>query len=109
MVARPGRSGGGPQPPDPGHSRTGSGGSAGQTAPGDALAALLGFTRAAALAAIGTGCSTTELARRVGVSPAAASQHATVLRNAGLVASRREANTMMHSVTPLGSAVLNGA
>jgi DNA-binding transcriptional ArsR family regulator len=74
-----------------------------------ALAALLGFTRAAALAAIGTGCSTTELARRVGVSPAAASQHATVLRNAGLVASRREANTMMHSVTLLGSAVLNGA
>lgn len=74
-----------------------------------ALAALLGSTRAGALAAIGTGCSTTELARRVGVSPAAASQHATVLRNAGLIASRREANTMMHSVTPLGTALLNGA
>jgi DNA-binding transcriptional ArsR family regulator len=74
-----------------------------------ALAALLGSTRAAALAAVGTGCSTTELARRVGVSPAAASQHATILRNAGLVASRREANTMMHSLTPLGSSVLNGA
>jgi DNA-binding transcriptional ArsR family regulator len=74
-----------------------------------ALAALLGSTRAAALVAIGTGCSTTELARRVGVSPAAASQHATVLRNAGLTASRREANTMVHSVTPLGTALLNGA
>jgi DNA-binding transcriptional ArsR family regulator len=74
-----------------------------------ALAALLGSTRAAALSAMGTGCSTTELARRIGVSPAAASQHATVLRNAGLIASRREANTMMHSVTPLGSALLNGA
>lgn len=74
-----------------------------------ALAALIGSTRAAALAAIGTGCSTTELARRVGVSLAAASQHATVLRNAGLIISLREANTMMHSLTPLGTAVLLGA
>jgi DNA-binding transcriptional ArsR family regulator len=73
-----------------------------------ALAALLGSTRAAALAAIDTGCSTTELARRVGVSSAAASQHATILRNAGLIASRREANSMLHSVTPLGAALLNG-
>ena len=74
-----------------------------------ALAALIGNTRAATLAAIGGGCSTTELARRVGVSSPAASQHATVLRNAGLITSRREANTMMHSVTALGSALLNGS
>jgi DNA-binding transcriptional ArsR family regulator len=73
-----------------------------------ALAALLGATRAAALAAIGNGCSTTDLARRVGVSPAAASQHATVLRNAGLISSQREGSTMLHSVTPLGTSVLNG-
>ena len=73
-----------------------------------ALGALLGSTRAAALAAIGDGCSTTELARRVGVSAAAASQHATILRNAGLVVSHREGNTMLHSLTALGAAVLNG-
>lgn len=35
-----------------------------------ALGALLGSTRAAALAAIGDGCSTTDLARRIGVSAA---------------------------------------
>jgi DNA-binding transcriptional ArsR family regulator len=66
-----------------------------------ALAALLGTTRAAALAAIGDGCSTTDLARRVGVSAAAASQHATVLRNAGLITSHRDRNVMMHTVTAL--------
>ena len=80
-------------------------------APSDhrALAALLGGTRAAALAAIGDGCSTTELARRIGISAAAASQHATVLRNAGLIASHRQRNTMLHSVTSLGASVLQGA
>jgi DNA-binding transcriptional ArsR family regulator len=73
-----------------------------------ALAALLGANRAAALEAIGEGCTTTELARRVGISAAAASQHATVLRNAGLVTSHRERNTVLHTVTPLGAAVLCG-
>ncbi|HEX6873004.1 MAG TPA: transcriptional regulator [Micromonosporaceae bacterium] len=73
-----------------------------------ALGALLGNTRAAALAAIGDGCSTTDLARRVGVSAAAASQHATVLRNAGLVSSHREGNVVLHTVTPLGVAMLSG-
>jgi DNA-binding transcriptional ArsR family regulator len=73
-----------------------------------ALAALVGGTRAAALAAIGDGCSTTDLARRVGISAAAASQHATVLRNAGLITSHRDRNTMLHTVTSLGFAILNG-
>jgi len=73
-----------------------------------ALGALLGHTRAAVLDAIGDGCSTTDLARRVGVSPAAASQHATVLRNAGLVARQRDRNTVLHTLTALGRAVLSG-
>jgi DNA-binding transcriptional ArsR family regulator len=73
-----------------------------------ALAALLGATRASVLDAIGEGCTTTELARRVGISAAAASQHATVLRNAGLVTSHRDRNTVLHTVTPLGTAVLCG-
>ena len=64
--------------------------------------------RAAALAAIGDGCSTTDLARRVGISAAAASQHATILRNAGLITSNRERNMVLHSLTPLGVSVLNG-
>ena len=73
-----------------------------------ALGALLGNTRAAVLAAIGDGCSTTDLARRVGISAAAASQHATILRNAGLITSNRERNMVLHSLTPLGASVLNG-
>jgi DNA-binding transcriptional ArsR family regulator len=73
-----------------------------------ALAALLGSTRSAVLVAIGDGCSTTDLARRVGISPAAASQHATVLRNAGLITSHRDANMMLHTLTQLGISVLNG-
>ena len=72
------------------------------------LGALLGRNRAAVLAAVGAGCSTSELAGRVGVSIAAASQHATVLRNAGLLTSHRRRHTMMHTLTPLGVAMLHG-
>ncbi|MBL6275300.1 winged helix-turn-helix transcriptional regulator [Micromonospora fiedleri] len=72
-----------------------------------ALAALLGRTRAAVLAASDDGCSTGELARRLYISPAAVSQHTTVLRNAGLLVSHRDRNTVLHTLTPLGRAILN--
>jgi DNA-binding transcriptional ArsR family regulator len=73
----------------------------------DALAALLGRTRAAVLEAMDDGCSTGEVARRLMITPGAASQHATVLRNAGLLLSRRDRNTVIHTLTPLGRAILN--
>jgi DNA-binding transcriptional ArsR family regulator len=73
----------------------------------EALAALLGRTRAAVLEVVDAGCSTGEVARRVGISPAAASQHATVLRKAGLLVTRRERNTVLHTLTPLGRAMLD--
>ncbi|MEV0426651.1 winged helix-turn-helix domain-containing protein [Micromonospora sp. NPDC050495] len=73
----------------------------------EALAALLGRTRAAVLAASDDGCTTGELARRLSISAAAASQHATVLRNAGLLVSHRDRNTVLHTLTPLGRAVLD--
>ncbi|MFC0627876.1 winged helix-turn-helix domain-containing protein [Kribbella deserti] len=79
------------------------------TASSTALATLLGKTRASVLQAIDEGCTTTELARRVGVSPASASQHATALRDAGLVTSVRDRNKMQHGLTPLGQAVLDRA
>jgi DNA-binding transcriptional ArsR family regulator len=75
---------------------------------GNALAALLGRTRAAALAAIGDGCTTTELARQVHVSPAAASQHTAVLRDAGLIGTRRHGSAVLHTLTPLGAGLLEG-
>ncbi|GIF66045.1 transcriptional regulator [Asanoa ishikariensis] len=72
-----------------------------------ALAALLGRTRARVLEVVAGGCSTGEIARRLEVSAAAASQHAAVLRNAGLLVSRRDGNTMVHTLTPLGRAMLD--
>ena len=75
--------------------------------PRGALAALVGRNRAAALGAIADGCTTTELAERVGISLAAASQHASVLRAAGLIASCRQGNAVLHVLTPLGAELLH--
>jgi DNA-binding transcriptional ArsR family regulator len=71
-----------------------------------ALAALLGRTRAAVLVAVTSGCTTSELARRVGTSAPSASRHAAVLRDAGLVITSRDANLAIHTITPLGATVL---
>lgn len=73
------------------------------------LAALVGRTRAAVLSAIGDGCTTGEIARRLDVSLATASEHAAVLRHAGLVASVRDGNSTLHVLTPLASTLLTGA
>ncbi|WP_320065983.1 helix-turn-helix domain-containing protein [Micromonospora sp. RTGN7] len=73
----------------------------------EALAALLGRTRASVLEATYEGRTTGEVARRLRISPAAASQHATVLRKAGLLVSHRDRNTVLHTLTPLGRAILN--
>ncbi|OXM44180.1 ArsR/SmtB family transcription factor [Amycolatopsis alba] len=73
---------------------------------GPAMAALLGHTRAAVLETIAEGGRTSDLARRAGISVSSASQHATVLREAGLVLSVRQGNTVRHHLTPLGSALL---
>ena len=70
------------------------------------LAALLGSTRAAVLAAACDPRTTTDLARRVGISPGSASEQAGVLREAGLLVSHRDGNRMIHHVTPLGLAML---
>jgi DNA-binding transcriptional ArsR family regulator len=74
-----------------------------------AVGALLGTTRSAVLTVIAEypGCSTKELASLAGVAPASASEHATVLRNAGLIRTSRHRNTALHSVTNLGLALLN--
>jgi DNA-binding transcriptional ArsR family regulator len=79
---------------------------AGELTTSSALAALVGRTRALALSAIGSGCSTTELARRSAVSLAAASQHAAVLRDAGLITTHRQGSAVLHVLTPLGTALL---
>ncbi|MFI5803312.1 ArsR family transcriptional regulator [Streptomyces sp. NPDC051561] len=75
---------------------------------GPYLGRLVGRTRSVVLRAIGHGCTTSELARRAGVSLASASQHACVLREAGLVVTLRHGSAVLHSLTPLGAALLRG-
>ncbi|MFF8918567.1 ArsR/SmtB family transcription factor [Streptomyces sp. NPDC015032] len=81
------------------------------TAPGHArqetLARLLGHTRAAVLESLGSSCTTSELARRAGVSLSSASEHASVLRAAGLISSSRQRNCVRHALTPMGLALLD--
>ncbi|MCB5164494.1 winged helix-turn-helix domain-containing protein [Streptomyces bambusae] len=74
-----------------------------------ALSALLGRTRAVVLCVIADhpACTTTQLARRAGISPASASEHATTLRGAGLTALTRERKAALHTLTHLGLALLN--
>lgn len=73
------------------------------------LVNLLGRTRAHALDSIADRpCTTTELARRLAVSPANASEHATVLRDAGLIATTRQGRAVRHRLTPLGERLLGG-
>ncbi|MGW3102356.1 ArsR/SmtB family transcription factor [Streptomyces sp. NPDC001100] len=75
--------------------------------PADAsLAALLGRTRAAALRGVASGATTSELARNLGISPATATHHTTVLRDSGLTSSHRVGNIVLHTLTPLGAALL---
>lgn len=81
----------------------------GQSDTTSTLESLLGRTRAQALEATVTGCTTTELARICGVSPSAASQHSAILRNSALITTRREGLSVIHEITPLGLSLLKGA
>ncbi|MEU4447066.1 winged helix-turn-helix domain-containing protein [Actinosynnema sp. NPDC050801] len=72
-----------------------------------ALRDLLGDNRANLLDSIGDGAGTTELARVLGISPAAASRHAAVLRAADLIATNRHGPAVLHTLTPLGHRLLH--
>ncbi|MFG2908646.1 ArsR/SmtB family transcription factor [Kitasatospora sp. NPDC048286] len=75
----------------------------------DAVGSVLGHTRAAVLGTIARhpGCSTQQLAALVGIAKASASEHATTLRNAGLIVTHRDRRTTAHVATPTGIALLN--
>ncbi|MFJ8537138.1 ArsR/SmtB family transcription factor [Streptomyces sp. NPDC093591] len=73
------------------------------------LGALIGRTRAAILEDVVTGRTTGELAVRFGISGAAVSQHTAVLRRAGLLLSVRRSKNVVHTITPVGLALLDGA
>jgi DNA-binding transcriptional ArsR family regulator len=76
---------------------------------GEALAALLGRRRAAILATLGTPAATSDLARRLGASPAGVNEHLGVLRRAGLVRTARDGRRVLYSRTPTGDALLRRA
>ncbi|MEU6720765.1 helix-turn-helix domain-containing protein [Nonomuraea sp. NPDC046802] len=69
------------------------------------LETLIGSTRAAVLRAVGTGMTTTQLSDRLKISPASASRHATVLREAGLITSSRHGPAVLHRRTALGTSL----
>jgi biotin operon repressor len=73
-----------------------------------ALAGLIGRTRARLLSEATTPTSTSELARRSGVSLGAVSQHLGALRSAGLIVSHRTGRTVLHVRTPLAEDLLAG-
>ncbi len=70
---------------------------------GDPLAAVLGTTRARVLRALADEHTTSGLARVLGISMASASTHAGILRDAGLVTSRRQGQSVRHTLTSLGA------
>lgn len=72
----------------------------------DPLSTLLGRTRAQVLEALAEQRTTGRLARDLGISAASASQHATALREAGLIATRREGKAAWHGCTALGAELL---
>ncbi|GIH03852.1 transcriptional regulator [Rhizocola hellebori] len=78
------------------------------TVPHRNLAALIGSTRAAILATVGSGTGTMDLARRLGISPANASEHLSVLRDSGLITSHRVGARVVHEIAGLGVALLEG-
>jgi DNA-binding transcriptional ArsR family regulator len=77
--------------------------------PPDALTAVIGRGRALLLAELSAPLSTTELARRTGLSPGGVSQHLTALRAAGLVTTHRQGRAVLNSRTPTADALLAAA
>jgi len=77
------------------------------TTPPDALARLLGQTRALVLAGLDQPLSTTALAALLELSPAGASRHLLALRDSGLVAATRHGHQVRYRRTALGSALLH--
>ena len=75
----------------------------------DALAALLGRGRARLLVEMGTPLSTSELARRTGITAGGVSQHLATLRAAGLVVTHRQGRAVLNARTAVADALLAAA
>ncbi|NUT33599.1 MAG: winged helix-turn-helix transcriptional regulator [Hamadaea sp.] len=74
--------------------------------PPAALAAVIGRTRAQLLVELGAPVSTTELARRTGLSAGGVSQHLSALRAAGLISAHRSGHAVLNLRTPAAETLL---
>ncbi|WP_327234450.1 winged helix-turn-helix domain-containing protein [Streptomyces sp. NBC_01317] len=68
----------------------------------EVLARLLGRARADVLCALDEPAGTTALAHRLGLAPSSVSAHLSVLRESGLLTSRRYGHQVLYERTPLG-------
>ncbi|MFJ7213380.1 DUF5937 family protein [Amycolatopsis sp. NPDC098790] len=81
---------------------------AGTRPPPGGTVRLLGRARAGLLEALRSPATTTELARALGVTPSAVSQHLAVLRENGLVEGERSGRRVLYLTTALGTSLLGG-
>jgi DNA-binding transcriptional ArsR family regulator len=79
---------------------------AGTKPPAGSTVRLLGRARAELLEALRSPATTADLARALGVTPSAVSQHLRVLRESGLVTRERSGRAVLYLTTQLGSALL---
>ena len=75
----------------------------------DPLSAVLGRGRAQLLVEMRSPVSTTELARRTGISAGGVSQHLAALRAAGLVVTHRHGRTVLNARTSIAEALLSAS
>lgn len=75
----------------------------------DAVAAVLGRTRALLLAELAVPASTSELAVRTGLSAGGVNQHLTALRDAGIVSAHRVGRSVLYRRTRVAETLLAGA
>ncbi|USX55662.1 DUF5937 family protein [Lentzea sp. HUAS12] len=73
----------------------------------EALAGVLGQVRADLLAELAQPRSSTDIARRTGVTTSAVNQHLRALRDAGLLASQRHGRSVVYARTELGDALVS--
>jgi DNA-binding transcriptional ArsR family regulator len=73
---------------------------------GEAMRTLLGRGRAMVLKRLTVPCATSDLARILGMTPGAISQHLVALRQAGLVESQRQGTRVYYRLSEVGEALL---
>ncbi len=73
---------------------------------GEAMRTLIGRGRSMVLKRLTVPCATSDLARILGMTPGAISQHLAGLRRAGLVESTRRGSRVYYRLSPIGEALL---